>query len=251
MDKLRGRWGRSLFFFFFSSLFWCLCFSAFRSRSLALISGFSRSCCFIHTWWPPSSFSYSQPLPHAGEGASDGKGAAGTDEPWEEHFCANIANDRRLNRNTAGKGGGKADPEQYLEIELSSTTQLMFTLVVWFPAIKEMKNLLIFKRFERTPIIPVLDLVIFAKRDSFQQNESHLGWWGPRKCPCQALIFRERKGPLPIPPPLPGEQLQAAAQRKFSRPQTLTEVCLRICQPSQPQKPSKSYFCTKWDHLSI
>lgn len=38
----------------------------------------------------------------AGEEASDGNGAAESDEPWEKRFHVNIADDHYLNKNTTG-----------------------------------------------------------------------------------------------------------------------------------------------------
>lgn len=92
------------------------------------------------------------------------KGAAGTDEPWEEHFCINIANDHHLNRNTVGRRRQKGQywtifRDQAFLNYLADTHFHHF----WFPPINEMKNLPIFQPFKRMPVIPVLYLFVFAK----------------------------------------------------------------------------------------
>jgi hypothetical protein len=55
-----------------------------KMNSFDFILGFIWSCCLIRTWCSPSCFSKNQGLPHAGDEASDGKRAAGNDEPQEK-----------------------------------------------------------------------------------------------------------------------------------------------------------------------
>ena len=174
----------------------------------------------------------------------------GTDEQCQKHFCINIANDHHFNKNTRGTRDKKSDTEQCLETKLSSTYQLMFTFVVLqFPPINEMKNLLVLKQPESTPIIYVLNWFIFAKWKCYcLQNESCLGRWGPDTYPCQALNFQKRKGKgspaqlkgfdLTHHPPLwgsnsPWASLQVAAwclailRENSTGANTIMEACLK------------------------
>ena len=128
----------------FQPLFWCLYLSPLKTGSSAFISSFIDPAVEL----TPDVFRVislrTSRLHQAGREASNGKAAAGSDEPCQIHFCVNIANDHHLNKNTRGTRDKKRDTEQYLETKFSSTSQLMFTSVILsFPPIKHMKRLLL------------------------------------------------------------------------------------------------------------
>lgn len=108
----------------FYPLFWCLYLSPLETGSSVFISSFTGPALeFTPDVFHVISLRTSR-LHQAGREASDGKAAAGSDEPCQIHFCVNIANDHDLNKNTRGTRDKKRerDTEQYLETKLSSTS---------------------------------------------------------------------------------------------------------------------------------
>lgn len=187
-------------------------------------------------------------LHQAGRETSNGKEAAGSNEPCQIHFCVNIANDHHLNKNTRGTRDKKRDTEQYLETKFPQLPSwcLFTSVILSFPPIKDMKRLLIWKQPESTPISLHSWWIYYCQMIVSLPTESRSRHWGPDTRPCQALNFQKReespaqlKGFEPTHHTAlwgnksPWASLQVAVlylamlKQHSSRPNNMMEVCLK------------------------